>query len=316
MIKLIVQIPAYNEEHQIGKVVCAIPRSAMLGVEVEVLIVDDGSDDGTVSAALKAGADHIIRHSRNRGLARTFESGISACLEKGADIIVNIDADMQYDPAQIPLLVEPIISGQADVTIGNRQIWKSGSFGLVKRLFQSLGSRVVSRLSGQRILDAVSGFRGYSRDAALDLNILSDFSYTTESILQAGAQRKNIVSIPITRRDDIRPSRLARSSSQFVIKQASTIVRSYIMYRPLRTFFSIGAFFLIAGLLPVIRFIYSYVVSDGGGHVQSLILAAALLIIAFVVFALGIVADLIGFNRKLLERNLRISKSLLFENNR
>lgn len=313
MVKLIVQVPAYNEGRQIGDVLKAIPRSIGDDISVEVLVIDDGSNDGTASAAIESGADHIIVHRKNRGLARAFESGISACLEKGAHIIVNIDADMQYDPSEIPLLVTPIVKGEADIAIGDRQIWRTGSFRPVKRIMQLLGSRVVSSLSGQTVSDAVSGFRAYSRDAALDLNILSDFSYTTESIIQAGALRRRIISIPISRNEEIRPSRLAKSAFQFVMRQAITIVRARIMYRPLRTFFSIGIFFLILGSIPIVRFGYYYMTAGGDGYIQSLILGGALLIIAFLSFSLGIIADLIGFNRKLLERNLLISKKLFFD---
>lgn len=313
MTKLIVQVPAYNEALHIGEVLQSIPRAMPGNIEVEVLVIDDGSTDQTGALAISFGADYIRAHGNNRGLARAFETGINECLARGADIIVNVDADMQYDPSQIGLLVAPIINGEADITIGDRQIWKSESFGIIKRLTQVFGSRVVSTLAGQTVSDAVSGFRAYSRDAAFDLNILSDFSYTTETIIQAGALRRRIMSVPVTRRDDTRPSRLARSAFKFVLRQAITIIRARIMYRPLRTFFSIGALFLIAGMIPIIRFGFFYITGFGDGHIQSLILGAVFLIISFLTFALGIIADLVGFNRKLLERQLRISKRLLYD---
>lgn len=306
--KLIVQIPAYNEQLTIAQVVSSIPREISGISLVEVVVVDDGSNDQTVAAARKAGADYILSHRGNRGLARAFETGINFGLENHADIIVNIDADLQYNPSDIPLLVAEIISGRADIAIGDRQIWKSGSFGIIKRVTQLFGSAIVSSLANQRVRDAVSGFRCYSRDAALDINVLSDFSYTTESIIQASALRRRIVSVPVVRSQDFRPSRLAKSPLQFVVRQAKTIVRARIMYRPLHTFFIMGGLFLVLGLLPVLRFLYFFFSGEGDGYIQSLILGVGLVIISLIVFSLGVVADLVGFNRKILERNLRLTK--------
>lgn len=310
--RIIVQVPAYNEEVSVGRVVSNIPRKIPGTSSVEVLVIDDGSLDNTALEAKLSGADYVISHSGNRGLARAFETGINFALKKQADVVVNIDADMQYNPADIPLLVGEIVSGRADIAIADRQVWKSRSFGIIKRVTQVFGSAVVSSLANQSVNDAVSGFRAYSRDAALDLNILSDFSYTTESIIQASALRRRIISIPVTRLEDVRPSRLAKSSFQFVVRQAKTIIRARIMYRPLHTFSAIGGILALVGVLPILRFLYYFIIGRSDGYIQSLILGVGFLIISFLVFSLGIIADLIGFNRKLVERNLRLTKERYF----
>mgnify|MGYP006279296341 CR=1 FL=1 len=302
--KLIVQIPCFNEEECLPHVLEGIPRR-LPGVDVvETLVVDDGSTDGTVQIATELGVDHIIRHTRNQGLARSFRTGLDTCLSLGADLIVNTDGDNQYSGSDIPLLVEPILAGKADIVIGDRQTNQVEHFPLAKRKLQALGSSVARRFSQIHIPDAVSGFRAMSREAALQINIVSAFSYTIEMLIQAGSKQLAVTSVPIRTNPVARPSRLFRSTPEFISRSATTMLRIYSMYRPLSTFFFIGLALGVVGLIPIVRFLYFYAIGQGGGHVQSLVLGGVLVTIGFIAFLVGLVADLINFNRRLLEITL------------
>ncbi len=302
--KLIVQIPCFNEEDTLPQTVADIPR-AIPGVDaVELLIIDDGSSDDTVEVARELGVDHIVIHKNNRGLARAFRSGIDACLRLGADVIVNTDGDNQYNGADIPKLIQPILEGRADIVVGDRQTVKVVHFSWAKKQLQRLGSFAVRSLLGTRIPDAVSGFRAISRDAAIQINIVSSFSYTVEMIIQAGKKHMAIASVPVGTNPKTRDSRLFSSIPKFIERSLSTMVRMYAMYQPLRVFFYIGMVLSVVGAVPILRFLYFYAIGDGGGHLQSLILGGTLVVLGFIAFLVGLVADLINFNRQLIEMTL------------
>lgn len=308
--KLIVQIPCLNEEATLPATVADIPRQ-IDGIDtVEILIIDDGSTDRTVEVAKEIGVDHIIKNPRNLGLARTFRVGLDACLQLGADIVVNTDGDNQYAGWDIPRLVEPIVKGDAQVVVGDRQTGKIGHFSKGKRLLQKLGSYAVSKLADVDIPDAVSGFRAISREAALRLNIVSHFSYTTEMLIQAGKKHLAVASVPVDTNPKSRESRLFTSIPSFVQKQLSTMIRMYAMYQPLRVCFTIGTVMLFIGLLPVLRFLFLYLIGQGDGHVQSLVLGGAFLILGFVAYMFGIIADIVNFNRQLIEINLEKTRRM------
>jgi glycosyltransferase involved in cell wall biosynthesis len=302
--KLIVQIPCFNEEETLAQTIADLPRHIDGIDRVEVLVIDDGSTDRTGEVARRAGADHIVRHLRNQGLARAFRTGLDACLGLGADLIVNTDADNQYAGAAIPELVRPILEGRADIVLGDRRPGHLPHFSAGKRRLQSLGSRVVrrlSRFSASEVPDAVSGFRALSRAAALKLNIASSFSYTIEMLIQAGHERMAVASVPVAVNPRTRASRLFRSVPQFLAQSLVTMVRTYTMYKPLRVFTGLGIAFVLAGSVPVIRFLVYYLMGEGTGKVQSLVLGGVLLIFGFVSLLIGVIADLIAFNRSLLE---------------
>ncbi|HUF56711.1 MAG TPA: glycosyltransferase family 2 protein [Thermohalobaculum sp.] len=308
--KLIVQIPCYNEEQTLPATVADIPRR-IEGVDtVEVLIVDDGSTDGTVEAARRAGVDHIVQHTGNRGLARSFATGLAACLKQGADIIVNTDGDNQYAGASIPDLVRPIVEGRADVVVGDRRTDRIPHFSRMKKWLQRSGSLLVRYLSGLAIPDAVSGFRAYSRDAALRLNVLSDFSYTVESLIQAGRMGLAVTSVPVETNPKTRESRLFRSLPGFLWKQLLTMFRSYTMYRSLRVFATLGLVLLMIGLVPVVRFLIYFLLGQGEGKVQSLILGATFITLGYVTFVSALLADAIAMNRRLLETTIETVRRL------
>ncbi|UCH73184.1 MAG: glycosyltransferase family 2 protein [Rhodospirillales bacterium] len=302
--KLIVQIPCLNEEETLPQTVSDIPRRISGVDRIEILIIDDGSTDRTVEIAREIGVDHIIRHRNRKGLARAFRTGIDACLRRGADIIVNTDGDNQYCGADIPKLIAPILQGRADIVVGDRQTQTVPHFSAFKKFLQRVGSRIVSRLSNTTVPDAVSGFRAMSRDAALHLNIVSPFSYTIEMLIQAGRKYMSVESVPIRTNPKTRESRLFRSIPKFLERSLTTMVRMYSMYRPLKVFFFIGLAITLFGMLPVVRFLYFFFTGDGAGHIQSLVLGGALLVIGFMAFMIGLVADLISFNRQLLEMTL------------
>lgn len=305
MVKLIIQIPCYNEEQTLPQTLHDLPR-AIPGVDViEVLVIDDGSTDHTVDVARAHGVQHIVRHAHNRGLAQAFLSGLQAAVHAGADIIVNTDADNQYRGEDIVRLVQPILAGHADMVIGDRGVAQHPYFSPVKRWLQQVGSWVVGQAAGVQVPDATSGFRAFTREAALRLLVLSEYSYTLETLIQAGARRMAVVHVPIRVNPQTRPSRLMRSIPDFLSHSATTIVRIYAMYRPLRIFVGAGLLFLVAGLILGLRFLYFLIVQGSGvGHVQSLILMAVLLIVGFQTMLIGLLADLVGFNRKILEETL------------
>jgi glycosyltransferase involved in cell wall biosynthesis len=313
--KLIVQIPCLNEVATLGETIRAIPR-AIAGVDsVELLVIDDGSSDGTGDRARELGVDYIVRHTHNRGLARAFRTGLDACLKLGADIIVNTDADNQYDARAIPQLIAPILEGAADIVIGDRQTHGVAHFSAGKRGLQALGSAVVRRLSGVDVPDAVSGFRALSRDAALQMNIVSPFSYTIEMLIQAGSKNLAVTSIPVATNSPTRPSRLFRNVAHFIARSGVTMVRMYTMYRPLTTFSYIGVALLLIGTIPIARFLVFWVQGDSSGHVQSLVLGGAFLTIGFVTLLIGLLADLVNFNRQLIELTLEKVRRLEYRAN-
>lgn len=299
--KLVIQIPCYNEEATLPLTLADLPR-ALPGVdEIEVLVVDDGSRDRTAEVARELGVTHIVRHKRNRGLAAAFQTGLEAALAAGADIIVNTDADNQYYGPDIAALVEPILAGRADIVVGDRGVAALAHFSPLKRLLQRLGSWVVERAAGIPIPDATSGFRAFSREAALRLTVLSEYTYTLETLIQAGARGMAVAFVPVRTNPQTRRSRLIRNIPSFLAISAVTILRFYTMYRPLRVFMTVGGVLIGAALILGLRFLYFFAVGRGAGHVQSLILAAVLAIVGFQVGLIGLVADAVSMNRRMLE---------------
>ncbi len=308
--KLIIQIPCFNEARTLPDTVKCLPRQLAGIDQIELLVIDDGSTDDTQSVARALGVDHVVRFSRQRGLARAFAAGLDACLRRGADIIVNTDGDNQYPAGEIRSLVEPILSGQADLVIGDRGVMSVAHFSPIKRWLQRLGSWVVEQASGLPVPDATSGFRALSRDTALHLLVLSDYSYTLETLIHAGARRLRVLYVPIHVNPRTRSSRLMRNIPHYLTQSAATIARAYTMYRPLKVFLGLGLALVMAGALVGLRFFYFYLVDGGAGHVQSVILAAVLLIVGFQVALIGLIADLVAFNRKILEDILYRVKQL------
>ncbi|MCS7285524.1 MAG: glycosyltransferase family 2 protein [Anaerolineae bacterium] len=304
MVKLIIQIPCYNEEKNLPQTLKDIPRSIPGVDRVEILVVDDGSTDGTVRVAQEMGVDHILKLPGHMGLAKAFKAGIEEALRLGADIIVNTDADNQYPGKYIPLLVEPILRGEAEIVVGDRGVTKVPHFSPLKRLLQNFGSTVVGLAAGMKIPDATSGFRAMTRRAALHTIVVSEYSYTLETLIQAGVQKIPVKYIPIETNPPMRPSRLIKSIPQYLAISFSTILRIYTMYRPLKVFLLLGTLSIMGGVAIGIRFLYFYFTGRGAGHIQSLILAAILSIVGFQICLIGLLADLVGFNRKLLEEIL------------
>ncbi len=302
--KLIIQIPCYNEEAALAATLADLPRRVEGVDRVEVLVIDDGSTDGTGEVARRSGADHVVRHTANLGLARAFRTGLETCLRLGADVIVNTDADNQYRGEDVAALVRPVLEGRADIVVGDRQTSGLDHFSPLKRLLQRLGSMVVRRLSGLDVPDAVSGFRALSREAALRTNIVSSFSYTIEMLIQAGHKDLQVAHVPVGVNPVRRESRLFRSLPQFIERSAATMVRAYAMYQPMRVLFGIGLVVAALGLAPIVRFLYFYLRGEGGGHVQSLVLGGAAVTMGLAIFLIGLVADLIAFNRQLIEITL------------
>jgi glycosyltransferase involved in cell wall biosynthesis len=299
--KLIIQIPCYNEEDTLPITLKDLPREVPGFDKVEWLIIDDGSTDRTVEVAKQYGVDHIVRHPKNLGLARAFLTGLDACLRLGANVIVNTDADNQYCSKDIPKLVKPILEGKAEVVVGARPIEEIAHFSPVKKFLQKLGSWVVRVASRTDIPDAPSGFRAISKEAALKLNVFNDYTYTLETIIQAGQKNMAIVSVPIRVNKDLRPSRLVKSIPSYISKSLVTIIRIFVVYRPFRFFFTIGAVLFFLGFLLGLRFLYYYFIGNGTGHVQSVILAGVLLVMGFQTILVAFLADLLAVNRKLLE---------------
>ncbi len=302
--KLIIQIPCYNEADILPETLVQLPRSIPGFDAVEVMVVDDGSDDGTPEAARAAGADHVVCLPRHQGLAQAYTKGLDAALGLGADVIVNTDADNQYRAEDIEKLVQPILAGEAEMVIGDRGVGTLEHFSPTKRFLQKIGSRVVSTTAGFEIPDATSGFRAITRKVALETMVLSNYSYTLETLIQAGAKRVRVVFVPVKTNPPTRPSRLFRSVHNYLANSSKTILRSFAMYRALRIFTWISAVLLIVGLILGIRFLIFFFQGQGSGHVQSLILTSVLLIVGFVTFLIGLIADLVSFNRKILEEIL------------
>jgi glycosyltransferase involved in cell wall biosynthesis len=301
MTKVIIQIPCYNEAATLPGTLKDLPRS-LPGVDViEWLVIDDGSHDGTADVARANGVHHIVKFDRNRGLAAAFTAGLEASVREGADIIVNTDADNQYFASDIASLVEPIVNRKAEIVIGDRRVGSLPNFSWLKRRLQVLGSWVLGRAAELKTPDATSGFRALSRDAALRTLVLSSYSYTLETLIQAGARRASVMFVPIRINPQTRPSRLMRSIPEYITRSSVTIVRAYAMYRPLRVFMTLGAILIGLGMVPGIRFLWFYMTGNRVGHIQSLILAAILIIIGFQVVLIGLLADVQASNRKLLE---------------
>ncbi len=301
MTKLIIQIPCYNEEASLPITLADLPREVP-GVDVvEWLIIDDGSVDNTARVARELGVDHVVHMKRNSGLAKVFMAGLDACLRLDADIIVNTDADNQYCAADIPKLVEPILAGRADYVIGARPISEIPHFSPIKKVLQKLGSWAVRVASNTEVPDAPSGFRAMSRACALRLNVLSEYTYTIETIIQAGRAGMAIESVPIRVNEDLRPSRLVKSIGSYVRRSLVTIARVFMMYKPLRFFMMPGTVLVAAGVLVGMRFLYFYFAGQGQGHLQSLVLTAILILVGAQMMLFGLVAELIGNNRKVLE---------------
>lgn len=299
--KLIIQIPCYNEAETLGATLRDLPRSITGFAAVEWLVIDDGSIDATVAAAQAGGVDHIIRFTRNQGLARAFMAGLDACIRLGADVIVNTDADNQYNAADIPSLVKPILEGNADIVIGARPIDTIETFSPLKKMLQKIGSGVVRIVSKSDVSDAPSGFRAMSRDAALRMNVFNDYTYTLETVIQAGQKGLAIMSVPVRVNAATRPSRLVKSLTSYIGKSFVTMIRIFVVYKSFRFFMAIGMTSLSMGLLVGLRFLYYYFMDSGGGHVQSLIMASILLGVGFQTILVAFLADLLAVNRRLME---------------
>lgn len=299
--KLIIQIPCYNEAETLEIALNDLPKQIDGIDEIEYLIIDDGCKDNTVEVARNWGVHHVVSFAKNKGLAKGFMAGLDACLEHGADIIVNTDADNQYCADDIPKLIQPILDHAADIVIGERPIESTESFSWLKKKLQRFGSWVVRKASNTDIPDAPSGFRAFSRDAAMRINVINDYTYTLETIVQAGRNRMAITSVPIRTNPELRKSRLFHSMGSYVKKSMVTILRALMMYKPLYCFTMVAIVPIIIGLGIGVRFLVFYSHGYGTGHTQSLILACTLIIIGFVTFVIGMLADVISANRKILE---------------
>ena len=299
--KLIIQIPCLNEADQLPGTLAVLPRNVPGFDSVEWLVVDDGSTDRTAEIAKANGAHHVLRLPYNHGLAKAFMSGIDEALRLGADVIVNTDADNQYDATCIADLVAPIVEGRAQIVIGARPISEIAHFSPMKRMLQKFGSWTVRKASGTRIPDAASGFRAFHRNAALQIYVFNEFTYTLETIIQAGRKNIPVTSVPIRVNGETRPSRLFRSTPEYVWRSVKTILRIATLYRPLKTFILLATLIALPGILAILRFLWFYATGDGAGHIQSLAIAGALLSISAIVVMGGLIADLVAANRMLLE---------------
>lgn len=312
--KLVVQVPCLNEEQTLSLVLESIPKKIKGIDQIEVLIIDDGSSDKTIEVAKKYGVKHFVRHARNKGLARSFHDGLMYSLDIGADIIVNTDGDNQYPQEKIGDLVRPILDGEADMVIADRQVQSIQHFSRGKKLMQSFGTKILNSAAGTKVPDAPSGFRAYSRDAAMQLNVVTRFSYAMETLIQAGNKGISIASVPIRTNPKTRESRLFKSSWEHVYKSGLAITRAFIMYRPYVIFNTLAAALFALGLIPFARYLFLFLVDrTPGDHLQSLILGSVLIIAAFVVLANGIIADLTRINRALTEEMLEQVKRSRFD---
>lgn len=303
--KLIIQIPCLNEAETLAIALAELPREVEGFDNVEWLIIDDGSIDGTAEIARAHGVHHVVRHPVNRGLAVGFMTGIDACLRLGADVIVNTDADNQYCGADIPKLTAPVLAHEADIVIGARPIDETEHFSWIKKKLQRLGSWAVRMASKTDVVDAPSGFRAMSREAAMRLNVFNAYTYTLETIIQAGLSNLRVVSVPIRTNADLRPSRLVKSISSYVNRSLVTILRVFVIYRPLALFFYVGSAFMLVGIVAGIRFMYHFFHRGGAGHIQSVIFGSMCLTIGMLFYMMGVIADLVATNRKLSEKILQ-----------
>ena len=299
--KLIIQIPCYNESETLEIALNDLPRKLDGVDEIEYLIINDGSKDNTVEVAKKWGVHHIVDFKQNKGLAKGFMAGLDGCLRNGADIIVNTDADNQYCADDIATIIQPILDGKADMVIGARPIDQTEHFSFIKKKLQHFGSWVVRKASNTTIPDAPSGFRAFSREAAMRINVVNDYTYTLETIVQAGREKIAITSVPIRTNAELRPSRLFNSIWGYVKKSMLTIIRAYMMYKPLKCFTFLSIPPIAVGVLIGLRFLFYLAMGQGSGHIQSLILECTLIIMGFVTIMIGLVADVIAANRKILE---------------
>jgi glycosyltransferase involved in cell wall biosynthesis len=312
-VRLVVQVPCLNEEQTLSLVLESIPKQIPGIDEIIILIIDDGSTDRTVEVAESYGVTHFVRHARNRGLGRSFHDGVQRALELGADIVVNTDGDNQYPQERIGDLVQPILRGEAEIVIGDRQVHLVEHFSKFKIAMQKFGSGVVNKAAGTTLPDAASGFRAYSRESLMLLNTITRFSYCMETIIQAGNKKLKIASVPIVTNAKTRESRLFKNMWEHMFKSAGAIVRGYIMYRPYVIFSFLAAFFGLLGLIPFVRWgILQVVDEQPGGHLQSLLIGAVLLIMSFLSVIIGIISDLIRTNRLLIEDTLEHTKKMRF----
>jgi glycosyltransferase involved in cell wall biosynthesis len=303
--KLIVQIPCLNEEAQLPATLADLPRSVPGFDEVEVLVIDDGSTDRTVEVARRLGVDHIVRLTNNKGLAFAFQAGLDAALKLGADVIVNTDADNQYSAADLPALVAPILAGDADMVIGDRQVMNIEHFSAAKKRLQRLGSWVVRQASGTDVPDATSGYRAYNREAALGLVVVSKFTYTLESLIQAGKSLTAVAHVPVATNDKMRESRLFKSNWNYIRRNMLAIFRIYTGWEPLAVFTTLSALLVVGALASFTPFLWDWLVNgDRSGHLQSILLGGVLFIAAVQVFALGVIADLVAAHRVVSQRTL------------
>lgn len=306
-VKVFVQIPCLNEEETLSLVLESIPKK-IPGVDLEILIIDDGSTDKTLAIAKRFGVHHFVIHRKNMGLARSFQDGVNYALKHGADILVNTDGDNQYPQQSIADLIQPILSGTAEIVIGDRQTSQIVHFSPFKKMMQRFGSAVVNKAAGTQLPDAASGFRAYSRESLYRLNVVTRFSYCMETIIQAGIKNIAITSIPVKTNAKTRESRLFKNIWQHMFKSMSAIIRSYLMYKPYALFATLAITLGVVGLIPYVRYLLLWIGDDRGDHIQSLLLGAVFLVGALVSLALGVIADLIRINRTLLEEQLEHTK--------
>lgn len=299
--KLVIQIPCLNEEESLPITLSALPKHIDGIDEIKVLIVNDGSTDRTIEVAKKHGISDFVNFTHNKGLAKAFSAGLNKALEMSADIIVNTDADNQYNASDIEKLVRPIIDGNADIVIGSRPVNKISHFSIIKKMLQNVGSFVMRCVSSTSVKDAPSGFRAFSRNAAIQMNIFDNYTYTLETIIQAKAKGLVIENVEIDVNPELRRSRLFSNIFVYIRRSIFTMLRMFIVYRPFRFFITVGILFLLAGLIPGVRFVWYFLTGDGQGHIQSLILAAILLLTGVQVSLIAVLSELIAINRKLLE---------------
>lgn len=306
---LIIQIPCFNEENTLAETLADLPREVIGFDRVEWLVIDDGSNDRTVEVALKNGVDHVISHPRNLGLAAAFSTGIKACLDLGADVIVNTDADNQYQGSCVSEITQPIVNGEADLVVGERPIDRIKDFSRSKKYLQKLGSQVVRSLSGTPVRDAASGFRAISRLAASKLKVYGTYSYTMETLIQAGSERLLVMSIPIEVNPKTRDSRLVKSSFRYVLRSGTTILRAFLLYKPFKFFFSFGSVFFLFGSALLLRWAYQFTSSDAL-HLVNLLIAVSFLLVSLQLWLFALIADLFALNRKLISESLMEIKAI------